>query len=487
MWSLLLGAVVGGLQHEVTLWVKHQEGNIKKLEETFHAVSDPQSARYGQHLSFEEVVELQRPLDSHVRAVRQWIDSVGGQEIKASVAGDKIVAHIPQEVLLASTEVSSALDMVSSSALVDKAMSKPRREHRKPQLQADPQKCLATRAVPPCIRTAYGLGNTTAVSKDNSQAVIVNQNYKQSDLNRFCSQYNLNACPKTVTNVGTNSGSAGDEASLDVQYITATGQGVPLTWVYIDGHTANPFASWVTWASNTSVVPWVHSLSVGEPEDEFQSDNGGPAAVLRMNQELMALGTRGVSILFASGDSGYQKAQKYGSSSPYVTSVGGVFNGELGYDVLQVDYVTTGGFSSLDANPIQKWQTDAVASWMKTKGSRPSGFNSSRRCAPDLSIYDAGFYVVQNGEDSPLGGTSCAAPTLAGMISLINDARLQAGKPTLGFLNYFLYQNSAAFLDITVGNNNGYAATTGYDPASGLGTFAVDTFNKLLAAAKQAV
>ncbi len=44
---------------------------------------------------------------------------------------------------------------------------------------------------------------------------------------------------------------------------------------------------------------------------------------------MVALGTRGVSILFASGDSGYQPILKYGASSPFVTSVGGIFNGEL--------------------------------------------------------------------------------------------------------------------------------------------------------------
>ena len=64
-------------------------------------------------------------------------------------------------------------------------------------------------------------------------------------------------------------------------------QGVPLTWVYINGHSANPFSNWITWASNTSTaadnggtLPYVHSLSVGEPEDEFASDNGGVSAVL---------------------------------------------------------------------------------------------------------------------------------------------------------------------------------------------------------------
>ena len=132
----------------------------------------------------------------------------------------------------------------------------------------------------------------------------------------------------------------------------------------------------------------------------------------RMNNEMAAIGARGVSIIFASGDSGYQKAQKYPSSSPYVTSVGGVFNGELGMDVLQVDDISTGGFSSLGVNLIGKWQVDAVNAWTKTKGAR--GYtNTSRRACPDLAIYDSGFYTIQDGSEQPIGGTSAAAPTLA--------------------------------------------------------------------------
>jgi tripeptidyl-peptidase-1 len=201
-----------------------------------------------------------------------------------------------------------------------------------------------------------------------------------------------------------------------------------------------------------------------------------------MNTEIMALGTRGVSVIFASGDSGYVKEQKFGSSSPYVTSVGGVFDGEMGDDGLQVDDKSTGGFSSLSTNNIQPWQTAAVASYMKTKGARPR-FNASRRCSPDLAIFDLNYQVIQGGRNTALDGTSCAAPVLAGMISLINDARMAAGQPPLGFLNYFLYKHADAFLDITKGGNGGFDAVVGYDPASGLGTFGTDTFAKLLAAA----
>ena len=61
---------------------------------------------------------------------------------------------------------------------------------------------------------------------------------------------------------------------------------------------------------------------------------------------MAALGVRGVSILFASGDSGYLPNLKYGASSPFVTSIGGVFNGDIGYDPLEADYFSTGGVSS---------------------------------------------------------------------------------------------------------------------------------------------
>jgi len=73
------------------------------------------------------------------------------------------------------------------------------------------------------------------------------------------------------------------------------------------------------------------------------------------------------------------------------------------------------------------------------------------------------------------------------MISLINDVRKQAGRPALGFLNPFLYQNADAFTDIVKGTNAigrgsvplpfGFAAARGWDAATGLGT---PVFSKLL-------
>ncbi len=63
------------------------------------------------------------------------------------------------------------------------------------------------------------------------------------------------------------------------------------------------------------------------------------------------------------------------------------------------------------------------------------------------------------------------------MITLLNDARIAAGKSSLGFLNPFLYQTLAAhpdaFIDITTGDNesgcclHGFSADVGWDPVTG--------------------
>ena len=44
-------------------------------------------------------------------------------------------------------------------------------------------------------------------------------------------------------------------------------------------------------------------------------------------------------------------------------------------------------------------------------------------------------FLAVDGEFSLIFGTSASAPTVASMITLINDARIGAGKKSVGFLN----------------------------------------------------
>lgn len=85
---------------------------------------------------------------------------------------------------------------------------------------------------------------------------------------------------------------------------------------------------------------------------------------------------------------------------------------------------------------------------------------------------------------------SCAAPVLAGIVSLLNGARISSSQPPLGFLNPFIYSIGYRGLnDIVDGGSRGctgkdrfsglttpivpfasWNATKGWDPVTGYGT-----------------
>jgi len=79
-----------------------------------------------------------------------------------------------------------------------------------------------------------------------------------------------------------------------------------------------------------------------------------------------------------------------------------------------------------------------------------------------VSPFYYGFYDAQLERN---GGTSAASPVWAGIIGLLNAARLKAGKSAIGFFNPLLYNGAyAAMTDITKGQSigcNGQDTQTG--------------------------
>jgi subtilase family serine protease len=99
--------------------------------------------------------------------------------------------------------------------------------------------------------------------------------------------------------------------------------------------------------------------------------------------------------------------------------------------------------------------------------------NSGYRSNPDVA-YNAdpgsGFAIYENGAWCTVGGTSAGAPQWAALIARVNQARAAGGKHRLNTALQGIYSlPQADFHDITVGSN-GYAAGTGYDPATGRGS-----------------
>jgi subtilase family serine protease len=208
----------------------------------------------------------------------------------------------------------------------------------------------------------------------------------------------------------------------------------------------------------------------------------------------------------------------YPTSSPYVTSVGatqfltdssGNINQEVVCSILTGAIITTGGgFSSFQT--AEDYQTQAVMNWYNTAGSTlpPTySFNTKYRAYPDVAFNGHNYLIYYSDSTSDncpcsktvVDGTSCASPAFAGVVTLLNDNLLNAGKTPLGFLNYLLYQMAEespnTFNDITSGNNYcnraycctyGYTAVKGWDPATGLGSPSYSNFLNYVLQAKGA-
>ncbi|KAF8262927.1 peptidase S8/S53 domain-containing protein [Lactarius quietus] len=105
------------------------------------------------------------------------------------------------------------------------------------------------------------------------------------------------------------------------------------------------------------------------------------------------------------------------------------------------------------------------------------------RGIPDVSAQALRYVSITKGRRIYMRGTNCATPTVAGIVSLLNDYQLSHGRPALGFLNPWLYGDGlAGFRDITTGSNpgcgtDGFSAAIGWDPVTGLGTL---DFQKLV-------
>jgi tripeptidyl-peptidase-1 len=113
------------------------------------------------------------------------------------------------------------------------------------------------------------------------------------------------------------------------------------------------------------------------------------------------------------------------------------------------------GFSEIFGQP--SYQTTAVQQWLSTNKDGVSAyFNASGRAYPDVAAQATDFSIVVSGRTELVDGTSCASPTFASVIQLLNSERLAAGKTALGFLNPWLYTNaSTALTDITKGKTSG--------------------------------
>lgn len=127
---------------------------------------------------------------------------------------------------------------------------------------------------------------------------------------------------------------------------------------------------------------------------------------------------------------------------------------------------------------MPRYQKSVVPAYVDSLNGKYKGrYNPKGRAYPDLSAQSLDFVIVIDGNYARISGTSASTPLTAGILGLINDKRLTAGKSTLGFINPALYKGAGkkGLRDITVGSNkgcntDGFPATKGWDAATGFGT-----------------
>ncbi len=500
----------------------------RTLNRVFRRVSSPSHPDYGRYWSRAEVSALLQPREHHLSAVRKFLDK-HGISMKTDVAFHNNLLSFAMDAASAESAFETRFyefhhrhhthvtlhraalhkgyslppDVAEAVASVDGITRLPQlRQRQQPQPSFGDDtishpfpsntcggKCAGL-ITPAILTDRYQLGDAPADNTCNNSMAVAefqDQGWKQGDMDKMTEACHLNHNITVNRQIGGPPyGGPSAEASLDITYIKSLGGAIPLTNIYSEPYS---LLHWAQVVGNLSSPPLVHSVSYGNDEQQ----QSGASYMDACNLQFQALGVRGLSLLFASGDQGVCGREGCGifgggafnpgfpAASPFVTSVGGtdfatksVIGEETAWDR------SGGGFSNTFAIP--SYQADAIAAYLKSCPNLncppAKDWNATGRGFPDVAALGGAVnkYCV-NLENSFGGvdGTSAATPVVAAIFAKLNDLRLRAGKPPMGFLNPFIYANPTAFNDVTTGCNNnggkyGFTATKGWDPATGLGT-----------------
>ncbi|KAF8260343.1 peptidase S8/S53 domain-containing protein [Lactarius quietus] len=506
------------------------------LIDALYEVSTPGHPKYGAHLSKEQVAQLVAPHRDTLDLVNSWLKYHGIPHSTISVShggGWLTVASVPvsqaNEMLGASYQLYRQSGTNDTSILRTDSYTLPAVLHKHvrtvvpttyfasmdTQWQSSQRRSFNSTSdmvsselgttlssrdntiTPMDLRWLYRTSAYIPAATDKNAFGVVGYgiNYpSRADLTNFMTRFRTNAKDATYEVVQINGGGypklTTNEGNQNIQYAEAMVYPTPVTFYSVGGRLVSNSGTnlpsrgdaMLEWLNHVLVqpdVPKTISTSYGRHEKDLPLEYA--TALCDMYAQLGALG---VSVLFASGDSGVgrdcnagdgvQFVPEFPASCPYVTSVGGTTGGTGGTggkdDGPEVAAVFSGGgFSNYFPRPL--YQKEAVLDFLKELGGQYAGmFNAGGRGIPDISAQALNYLFIKRAGLYRSSGTSFATPTAAGIISLLNDYLLSSDRPPLGFLNPFLYSHlRPAMNDITSGSNPGcntpgFSAIPGWDP-----------------------
>ncbi|KAK1834613.1 tripeptidyl-peptidase [Podospora conica] len=366
----------------------------------------------------------------------------------------------------------------------------------------------AYRVTPNCLKSLYNINYTASAGPENKVAFAsyLEEYARYEDFTKFQKEFVPKAVGQNFTVELVNGGlndqhSVHDsaEANLDLQYIFGISHPIPIVEYSTAGRGPlvptqddqelpgfnEPYLEWLLYMLNLADedLPQAVSTSYGEEEQSVPEEYARKVCNM-----MMQLGARGVSVLFASGDSGPGNScvsntnnqtyfnPTFPAGCPWVTAVGAT----TGVGPEKAATYSSGGFSIYHDQPA--YQQAVVGQYLdKINGTYSQYFNRSGRAIPDVAAQGSNFAVFNKNYTMMLAGTSASCPVFTGIVALLNAARRTQGNPPLGFLNPWLYSIQDAFNDIKDGYGGGcwnnmelnrarWNATAGWDPVTGLGT-----------------
>lgn len=536
--ACVAGAVAGAAASSTfELTIHLQPRDRTALERLFWRVSNPDQPEYLHFRSVPELAELAGATDEAVQSALEWLTSLGGKNILISKMRDSVTATFSEAAmnhrLWSEHGLPRSANQPPAIQLVTRRDFKPT---VLPEWASNVSKLNSKTQASYTIanqKNAYGVPLDLAASNPLTTQMVWGPGtfgYSPLVLAAFkssqCPGMNLDKIHFDTENHGSPGGDNFLEGSLDVRMIASFGMNS--TTLVSNTNTSMSteegdgfglaFLDFVTELAARPTVPQVLSLSLGslsayscdllceeaskEPDVTLEACKAylqtqrqvcmftSTAQVNKINDALMLLGLRGVSVFGASGDGGSHWSfgpfrgfgtiptalNKVGceyqfpifpSPSPYMVSIGAT---EWKYSNPNNPIMwpgSGGGFAWQFARPDH--QQDGVEAYLASVSLPPaSSFNRTGRGYPDISAVGT-------------QGTSESSPTVAGIFSLIIDARLNAGLPPLGFVAPRIWSVASnypgeAFEDVTEGNSavdcstdTGFPAAAGWDPTTGWG------------------
>lgn len=282
------------------------------------------------------------------------------------------------------------------------------------------------------------------------------------------------------------------ETMMDVEAVHTVAPGATIDLIYIPCSSGSLVdgIDYVATQHLASIVSnsWSFGCSSGPC-----SDTQLPSSLVSSTHNKITLdAAQGLTILFASGDSGATPdgthlGTEFPASDPNVLAVGATdltltgcgANTCSGYGSEAGSIISGGGYSGYFAEPT--WQTAALGT-------------ISGRGVPDVSMlgYNPAFWVYSTNSDKcgssatatagwfGCAGTSLATPLWAGYLAIIEQAKGVTSLGNMAPILYGIYKSPAytsSFHDITSGNNHGYSAGPLWDPVTGLGSPVADSLS----------